>query len=144
MPFDLTGAPGSFQHLMDSILRGLPFSTTYIDDVLIFSPTLEQHVEHLQQVFSCLQDAGLTLRENRCHIKVSRVCYLGHIFDGNGMHPDPCKVSSVQEWPTPTNAMKLKQFLGLASYYQDKLTQVPILSFLLIHLHSHYKQMPVL
>ena len=117
MPFGLTGAPGSFQCLMDSILQGLPFATTYIDDVLIFSPTLEQHMEHLQQVFQCLQDAGLTLRGNKCHIGVSRVCYLGHIFDGNGMHPDPCKVSSVQEWPTPTNATTLKQFLGLASYY---------------------------
>ena len=85
--------------------------------MLIFSPTLEQHVEHLQQVFQCLQDAGLTLRGNKCHIGVSRVCYLGHIFDGNGMHPDPCKVSSVQEWPTPTNATTLKQFLGLAPYY---------------------------
>ena len=55
------------------------------------------------------------------HIGVSKVCYLGHIFDYNGMHPDPCKVSCIQDWPTPTNAITLKQFqqfLGLASYYQ--------------------------
>ena len=118
MPFGLTGAPGSFQRLMDSVLRGLPFVITYIDDVLIFSPNQEQHEHHLKQVFQRLQDAGLTLRGNKCHIGVPEVCYLGHIFDGNGMHPDPSKVSCVQDWPTPTSATTLKQFLGLASYYR--------------------------
>ena len=103
---------------MDSVLRDLPFATTYIDDVLVFSQTEEQHVHHLQQVFQRLQGAGLTLRGSKCHIGVSKVCYLGHIFDYNGMHPDPCKVSCVQDWPTPTNATTLKQFLGLASYYR--------------------------
>ena len=76
MPFSLTGAPGSFQRLMDSVLRDLPFATTYIDNVLVFSQTEEQHVHHLQQVFQCLQGAGLTLRGSKCHIRVSKVCYL--------------------------------------------------------------------
>ena len=118
MPFGLTGAPGSFQRLMYSVLREQPFATTYIDDVLVFSQTEEQHVHHLQQVFQCLQGAGLTLRGSKCHIGVSKVCYPGHIFDYNGMHPDPCKVNCVQDWPTPTNATTPKQFLGLASYYR--------------------------
>ena len=82
----------------------IPRYTTYIDDVLVFSQTEEQHVHHLQQVFQRLQDAGLTLRGSKCHIGVSKVCYLGHIFDYDGMHPDPCEVSCVQDWPTPTNA----------------------------------------
>lgn len=59
MPFGLTGAPGSFQRLMDKIMRDLSFVTTYIDDVLVHS---ERHKVHLQQVFQCLSDAGLTLR----------------------------------------------------------------------------------
>ena len=118
MPFGLTGAPGSFQRLMDSLLRDLPFATTYIDDVLIFSQTAEHHVKHLQQVFQRLQDTGLTLRGHKCHIGMSRVYYLGHIFDHNGMHPDPGKISCVHDWPIPTNATTLKQFLGLASYYR--------------------------
>ena len=86
--------------------------------MLVFSQTEEQHVHHLQQVFQRLQGAALTLRGSKYHIGVSKVCYLGHIFDYNGMHPDPCKVSCVQDWPTPTNATTLKQFLGLASYYR--------------------------
>ena len=122
MPFGLTGAPGSFQRLVDSLLRDLPFATTYIDDVLIFSQMAEHHVKHLQQVFQRefqrLQDAGLTLRGHKCHIGMSRVYYLGHIFDHNGMHPDPGKIICVQDWPIPTNATTLKQFLGLASYYR--------------------------
>ena len=118
MPFGLSGAPGSFQCLMDSVLRGLPFVITYIDDFLIFSPTEEQHKHHLQQVFQRLQDVGLTLRGTKYHIGMHKVCYLGHIFDGKGMHPDPCKIASVQDWPTPTNVTTLKQFLGLASYYR--------------------------
>ena len=84
----------------------------------MFSQMAEQHVKHLQQVFQCLQDAGLTLRGHKCHIGMSRVYYLGHIFDHNGMHPDPCKISCVQDWPTPTDATTLKQFLGLALYYR--------------------------
>ena len=93
MPFGLTGAPGSFQHLMDCVLRGLSFATTYTDDVLIYSLTLEQHVYHLEQVLQCLQEAGLTLRGAKCQIGMSRVCYLGHIFDSNGMHQDPPRLT---------------------------------------------------
>ena len=119
MPFGLTGAPGSFQRLMDCVLQGLSFATTYIDDVLIFSPTPEQHVHHLKQVFQHLQEADLTLRGAKCQIGMSKVCYLGHIFDGDGMHPDPSKIKCVQDWPIPTTATMVKQFLGLASYYRQ-------------------------
>ena len=120
MPFGLTGAgaPGSFQGLMDCVLRGLSFATTYIDNVLIYFPTLEQHIHHLEQVFQCLQEAGLTLCGAKCQIGMSRVCYLGHIFDSNGMHPDPSKINCVRYWPIPTTATMVKQFLGLASYYR--------------------------
>ena len=118
MPFGLTGALGSFQRLMDCVLRGLSFATTYIDDVLIFSPTPEQHVYHLEQVLQRLQEAGLTLCGAKCQIGMSKVCYLGHIFDSDGMHPDPSKIKCVQDWPIPTTATMVKQFLGLASYYR--------------------------
>ena len=97
MPFGLTGAPASFQCLMDSVLRGLPFATTYIDDVLVISSTPEQHVHHLQEVFQRLKDVDLTLHGTKCHIGVPKVCSLGHIFDSNEMHPDPDKLNSVQE-----------------------------------------------
>ena len=75
---------------MDCVLRGLSFATTYTDDVLIYSPTPVQHVYHLEQVFKRLQEAGLTLRGAKCQIG-------GHIFDNNGMHPDPSKINCVRD-----------------------------------------------
>ena len=80
MPFGLSGAPASFQRLMDSVLRGLPFASTYLDDILVYSPNMESHRDHLRQVFRCLQKAGLTLRGRKCCIGVPKVCYLGNLF----------------------------------------------------------------
>ena len=118
MPFGLTGAPASFQRLMDTILRDLPFVTTYLDDVLIHSPSTEEHESHLKVVFDRLQSAGLTLRGGKCSIGVCQVRYLGHVFSARGMEPDSNKISAVCEWATPTNSSDLRSFLGLASYYR--------------------------
>ena len=118
MPFGLTGAPSSFQRLMDKILRSLPFVSTYIDDVLIHSSTVQQHQKHLQAVFQRLKNAGLTLRGRKCHIGMSQVCYLGHVFSATGMTPDQRKVHAVAAWPVPDNATAVRRFLGLASYYR--------------------------
>ena len=107
MPFGLTGAPSSFQQLMDLVFYGLPFVTTYIDDVLIHSSSEMQHKEHFQIVFQHLLEAGLTLRGRKCQIGTSKVSYLEHIFTGAGMQPDSKKVSSVQDWPTPTDVTTL-------------------------------------
>ena len=80
MPFGLTGTPSSFQRLIDSVFQGLPFVTTYIDDVLIHSSSEKQHKEHLETVFQRLTNAELTLLGTKCQIGMSQVCYLGHVF----------------------------------------------------------------
>ena len=95
MPFGLTGAPASFQRLMDKILRGLPFASTYIDDILVFSSDPIKHKEHLRQAFERLQEAGLTLRGKKCHIGLTQVTYLGHVFSAKCISPDPRKTL----WP---------------------------------------------
>ena len=66
MPFGVTGGPSSFQRLMDKVLHGLPFATSYFDDVLVHSPNMKCHLQHLQQVFERLANAGLTLRRSKC------------------------------------------------------------------------------
>ena len=118
MPFGLTGAPSSFQRLMNRIFRNLPFVTTYIDDILVHSADIEQHKDHLRQVFQKLQESGLTLRGQKCHFGMTKVTYLGHIFSGSGMMPDTQKIKAVQDWPIPTTVTAVRQFIGLASYYR--------------------------
>ena len=131
MPFGLSGAPASFQWLMDKICRGLPFTTTYLDDVLVQSASMQEHTEHLHLVFERLSSAGLTLRGRKCRIGMAKVTYLGHVFSAAGMEPDPQKVAAIHDWTTwrklprsltfvgtPTNVNDLRSFLGLALYYR--------------------------
>ena len=118
MPFGLSGAPSSFQRLMDKTLHGLSFVTIYLDDILVYSKDEETHREHLDIVFKRLLDAGLTLRGMKCHIGMSTVQYLGYVFSADGMSPDPKKVQVVVDWPIPTSVTEVCQFLGLASYYR--------------------------
>ena len=118
MPFGLTGAPSSFQRLMDNILRDLSFVTIYLDDILVHSRDKKMHCQHLNEVFQRLAAAGLTLRGRKCHIGLSRVSYLGHVFTGSGMSPDPQKIEAIVQWGQPTDATAVRQFLGLASYYR--------------------------
>ena len=118
MPFGLSGAPGSFQRLMDKVLHGLPFVVIYLDDILIYSTDANQHADHLRQVISRLQAAGLTLQGTKCHIGMYSVSYLGHQFSAEGMAPDPKKTQAIRKWPTPGSVKAVCQFLGLASYYR--------------------------
>jgi hypothetical protein len=118
MPFGLTGAPSTFQRMMNKIFRGLPFVTVYVDDVLVHSATADQHREPLQQVFQRIHDTGLTLKGKKCHVAMSAVHYLGHVFSGAGMSPDVQKIKAIQDWPTPTTVKEVRTFLGLASYYR--------------------------
>ena len=88
-----------FQRMMNKIFRGLPFVTIYMDDVLVHSATDEQHRDHLQQVFQRIRETGLTLKDNKCHIAMSELHYLGHVFSGAGMKPDVLKIKAVEKCP---------------------------------------------
>ena len=89
----------------------------YLDDIIIFSQTIKEHLERLRDVFSHLRAAGLKVKPSKCHLLQKMVHYFGHIISENGVATDPDKVKCVAEWPTPTGTKELQKFLGLASYY---------------------------
>ena len=105
------------------MLCGLSFATTYTDDILVHSASEEEHKDHLRQVFQRLKEAGLTLKGKKCHIGKTQVSYLGHVFSGTGMVPDPQKVQAVKDCPTATSVTDVRQFLSLASYYWRYISQ---------------------
>ena len=94
------------------------FVAVYIDDVLVFSRTLGDHLKHLQMVIDRLQQAGLKLKPTKCHFVREEVEYLGHLITPHGLQPNPKLVESVKEFPTPQNLKQLRQFFGLSSYYR--------------------------
>jgi len=104
---------------MQKVLTGLgDFCSVYIDDILVFSNSMEEHLEHLKQIFQRLQRVGLKLHPQKCVFGSHEVLYLGHLISGSGILPNPEKIAAVKRFPTPTSVKAVRQFLGLASYYR--------------------------
>ena len=120
MPFGLCNSPATFQRLMQTILAGLEWKSCYVymDDILVYSKTWEEHLNHIQEVFDRLPDAGLTLKPAKCSFLRESVPFLGHVISQQGIMPDLAKTSKVKDFPVPTDVTKVQQFLGLASYYR--------------------------
>ena len=120
LPFGLCNAPSTFQRLVDMALAGLTWEIclAYLDDLIIFSRTFDQHIERLQRVFDRLVQAGLKLKPSKCALFQRRVKFLGSIVSGEGIEPDPEKVQAVAQWPTPQNVTEVRAFVALASYYR--------------------------
>jgi hypothetical protein len=118
LPFGLKNAPAEFQRVMDQVLKGLPFSRCYIDDVIIFSNTPEEHVKHLQQVFGRLQVWGLRLHHGKCRFFHDQLPYLGHMITPGGLGVQEAKVEALKRIPVPKDVSRLRAFMGLANYYR--------------------------
>jgi site-specific DNA-cytosine methylase len=118
MPFGLKNAPAKFQRCMDEALRGVNCARCYIDDVIIFSRSFEEHLEHIQLVFNALRKAGLTCHPGKCLFGVDFVMYLGHEVRPGTLGPQIAKVAALDALPIPKNISDLRTFLGLASYYR--------------------------
>ncbi len=117
MPQGICNAPATFQRLMEKCLGDLDV-LIYLDDLLIYSDTLEEHEQKLREVLNRLAEYGLKLSPDKCMFAQSSVKCLGHIVSAKGIQPDHDKLSAVSTWPQPTNAKELKSFLGFTGYYR--------------------------
>ena len=117
MPFGLRNAAQTFQRCMDQVLRGVPSAYAYIDDVLIASPTPEQHLRDLRTVFQRLTSHGIIINPNKCRLGVSDLDFLGHHINRHGLTPLPEKVQAVRDFPQPQSQRQLRRFIGLVNFY---------------------------
>ncbi|GBG89206.1 hypothetical protein CBR_g48914 [Chara braunii] len=138
MPFGLTNAPATFQCLMDKVLRHQlnRFVVVYLDDILIFSKTMEEHLKHLEKVLQVLKEAQLHLNLEKYEFGRDGVIYFGHRLSANGLEPETTKVEVIRNWPQPANVHELRSFLGLASYYQNFVPKFSVIAHPLSRLTS--------
>jgi RNase H-like domain found in reverse transcriptase/Reverse transcriptase (RNA-dependent DNA polymerase) len=119
MPFGLTNAPAEFQRLMDTIFRGVlwNFVLVYIDDIVVYSNTFQDHLQHLQESFSRLKKSGMKLKPSKCKLFLSELPLLGHLVTRNGLKVLKSQVDKVMEYPIPETKTHIKSFLGLVQFY---------------------------
>ena len=120
MPFGIKNAPAIFQDLMQRVLADcIEFAAVYIDDSVVFSPGITEHVAHIGKVLSALSGAGLTVKPSKCQWGRKTLEYLGHVVgDGQYTFPDT-RVTMLQEYARPTTKKQLRSFLGMIGYYRS-------------------------
>ncbi|GKE25372.1 putative reverse transcriptase domain-containing protein, partial [Tanacetum coccineum] len=120
MPFGLTNAPAVFMDLMNRVYRPYldKFVIVFTDDILIYSKTQEEHVEHLRLVLELLKKEKLFAKFSRCEFWLREVQFLGHVINGNGIHVNPSKIEAVKNWKALRTPSEVCSFLGLAGYYR--------------------------
>ena len=120
MPFGLTNAPAVFQGLVNDVLRDLLNVSVfvYLDDILIFSKSRQEHVVHVRQVLQRLLENQLFVKAEKCEFHASEVSFLGFIINAGNIRMDPAKTKAVADWPAPSTRRELQRFLGFANFYR--------------------------
>ena len=120
MPFGLCNAPSTFQRLMEKVLQGLLWRTAvvYLDDVVIYSRSMEEHYSHLEAVMQRFEQHNLKLKPRKCELFRTTVHYLGHVVTPDGVATDPGLIEKVAAWEPPQNLKEVRTFLGLTGYYR--------------------------
>ena len=120
MPFGLTNAPATFQAFINNVLRKYldVFVVVYLDDILVYSKTLEEHVQHVTKVLTALQDSRLKIKPEKSEFHRKEVIFLGYIVSRHGLKMDGNKIKTILEWPIPTTVKEVQSFLGFANFYR--------------------------
>ena len=120
LPFGLMNAPATFMTLMNDIFREHldDFVIIYLDDILIYSKTKEEHLQHVRLVLKTLRKHHLYAKAKKCELIRRKVEYTGHYISADGIAVDPRNITTIRDWPAPTNPSEVRSFLGLASYYR--------------------------
>lgn len=120
MPFGLSSAPPVFQELMNKVLGEAinKYCFAFLDDIIVFSDSFEQHVSHLESIFQKLEKAGLKLKPSKCHFLKEKINFLGHVVSQNGIEPDPEKIDVIQKLRAPRNVREVRSVVGMCSYYR--------------------------
>ena len=129
VPFGLTQEPAYFQKLINDVLKGCN-----LDDIIIYSRSEKEHLEHLEEIFTRLKAAGLKLKLEKCCFFKRHIQYLGHLISADGNQPLPEKLESIAKMPAPRNPKEVKQFLGLIGYYRKFILRFADISRVLTHL----------
>ncbi len=121
MSFGISGAPLTFQRLINSVFSGLIGDSVFafLDDVIIASKDVETHLQKLEEVLNRLKSAGLSLKLTKCNFMKKQIALLGHVLDAEGIHTTPEKVTAVKNFPPPKDLKFLRSFLGLSGYYRS-------------------------
>ena len=118
VPFGLAQVPVYFQELMTGVLKDLPFAMAYLDDIIIYSSTPEEHLQHIKTVFEKLRHAKSSIKLSKCHFFTKEIQYLGHILGAEGIRPVPAKTEAIKAMHPPVNPKQVRAFLGLVGYYR--------------------------
>jgi hypothetical protein len=120
MMFDLMNAPSTFMRLMNEVLKDFicKFMVVYLDDILIFSKSEEEHLRHFKMVLKRLQQEKLLVNLKKCYFMKKKLVYLGFVISSNELKMDLEKVREIREWPSPRSMFEVRSFHGLASFYR--------------------------
>ena len=118
VPFGLAQAPAYFQELMTGILKDFNFTIAYLDDIIIFSKTPQEHLLHIRMLFKKLKSANLSMKKSKCSFLSKEIQYLGHILSATGIRPLPAKTHAIQHMQPPTSPKQVRAFLGLVRCYR--------------------------
>lgn len=120
MPMGLKNAPSTFQRVMDNLLRGLQNEVclVYLDDIIVFSTSLQEHIINLEKVFQRLRESNFKIQMDKSEFLKLETDFLGHVITRDGVKPNPDKIATIEKYPLPKTTKQIKQFLGLLGYYR--------------------------